>query len=338
MRVFIDAYLFNNLGDDLFVDMLLHRYPDVYFSVISHFYQKECNNVTVYHNKYLNKIRKKTPLYKGIIDKCDMSISIGGSMYIETEGTGKYPYLGENYYILGANFGPYITEEYYQKGREFFRKAKDVCFRDNYSYQLFQDLPNVRKAPDILWGLDVSDITITNRKRVIFSIISYEQKVGEGYKDNYEKLILNWINFFHQKGYEICLMSFCKIQGDEWKIEKIKQKCKIPVETYYYRGNRKEALSVLADSQIIVGTRFHANILGMLLGKTVLPIAYTDKTIHMLEDMQYEGEIVQISSSKNDDIDFYLTEEDLKRKQKIDTLKKEATKQWDMLDKKLKRK
>ena len=338
MRVFIDAYLFNNLGDDLFVDMLLHRYPDVYFSVISHFYQEECDNVTVYHNKYLNKIRKKTPLYKRIIDKCDMSISIGGSMYIETEGAGKYPYLGENYYILGANFGPYQTQEYYQKGKEFFQNAKDVCFRDSYSYYLFQNLPNVRMAPDILWGLDVSNIPITNRKRVIFSLIPYKTKVDEKYEDIYEKLILNWINFFHQKGYEICLMSFCKIQGDEWEIETIKQKCKIPVETYYYRGNRKEALSVLADSQIIVGTRFHANVLGMLLGKTVLPISYSDKTIHMLEDMQYEGKIVQIRSSKKDDIDFYLTEEDLKRKQKIDTLKREATKQWDMLDKKLKRK
>ena len=42
----------------------------------------------------------------------------------------------------------------------------------------------------------------------------------------------------------------------------------------------EEALNIMGDCQIVIGTRFHANILGLLLGKTVIPIAYSDKTIN----------------------------------------------------------
>ena len=70
-------------------------------------------------------------------------------------------------------------------------------------------------------------------------------------------------------------MSFCKNEGDEQAIEEIISKCdketKQHISKYYYKGNIKEALEELANSQIIVGGRFHANILGMLLKKAVIP-------------------------------------------------------------------
>lgn len=72
-------------------------------------------------------------------------------------------------------------------------------------------------------------------------------------------------------GYKITYMSFCKAENDELAIEKILEKLddkiKSDVETYYYRGNIRETLNVLNNANVIVGTRFHSIILGMLLNK-----------------------------------------------------------------------
>jgi colanic acid/amylovoran biosynthesis protein len=65
-------------------------------------------------------------------------------------------------------------------------------------------------------------------------------------------------------------------------------------EKYCYRGNIEEALDTIGDSQVIVGTRFHANILGFLMNKVVIPIAYSDKTTNVLSDLKFSGKIFDI--------------------------------------------
>ena len=93
--------------------------------------------------------------------------------------------------------------------------------------------------------------------------------MNDSYTSIYEKTIIDMTKYFINQGYKICYMSFCKNEGDEQAIEEIISKCdketKQHISKYYYKGNIKEALEELANSQIIVGGRFHANILGMLL-------------------------------------------------------------------------
>lgn len=177
----------------------------------------------------------------------------------------------KEYYVLGSNFGPYNNKEYYNYYKNVFEKANDVCFSDKNSYEKFKDLKNVRWAPDIVFTLDTSNISIKNNKKVVISIIDCSRKNNCEYKDSYEKKIIEISEYFIRKGYEVIMMSFCKFEGDELAIESIYSKCNDDLEQklkkYYYRGNIEEALNVMANCQIIVGTRFHANILGLLLGK-----------------------------------------------------------------------
>ena len=119
-------------------------------------------------------------------------------------------------------------------------------------------------------------------------------------------------------GYEITYMSFCKNENDEIAIERIISKLsqdeKEKVSRFYYRNNIEEALNVLGDSQIIVGSRFHANIIGLLLNKTIIPIIYSDKTINVLQDIKYQGKIIdirkieefKISDIKNEDLEYKI--------------------------------
>ena len=137
---------------------------------------------------------------------------------------------------------------------------------------------------------------------------------------------------FNKKKYKIVLMSFCKEQGDEIAINKILKQIKdCNIEKYFYDGNINEAVSIIASSSIIVGTRFHANILGILYNKTIIPIAYSDKTINVLKDMKYKGKIFDVREMSKFNVEK-LTDEDLKYKLDNIELKKEAEKHFYELD------
>ena len=341
MKVFVNAYLENNLGDDLFMDILVNRYKNHQFYALTNSYEATCSNVHKIKNKYFIKLIRKLNLKPIIANRFDLVVTIGGSVYMETSSKHKFS-LGKNpYYILGTNFGPYKTKEYFNNAHEFFKKAEDVCFREKYSYDLFSDLQNVRYASDIIFSLDVSNIKITNNKKIVFSIISCKDKINEKYTQEYEKAIISLTKFFIEKGYEICFMSFCKLEHDEEAIENILAKCdekiKEKITTYYYRGNRKEAIEILADSQIIVGGRFHANILGMLLGKTVIPMMYSDKTKNVLDDMKYEGKTIDIRNLHEFDAFKLLLEKDLQYKKDVSFQIKDAQNHFRKLDEILKK-
>lgn len=343
MKIFVNAFLENNLGDDLFVDILLNRYPQHTFYTISKDF-KPRKNLKVLSNNFLIKVIRKLSLKPILANRCDMSVVIGGSMYMEEtpQDTNKNFSLGKNpYCILGVNFGPYKTDQYYQNVHNFFSKAQDVCFREKYSYNLFKELPNVRCAPDIVFSMDTSKIPITNKKRVIFSIISCKRKISEKYEEQYQNTIIEMTRFFIEKEYEICYMSFCKDEGDEGAIEGILNKCdeniKNKITTYYYRGNIEEALEQLANSQIIVGSRFHANILGMVFGKTIIPMAYSDKTKNVLEDLNFKGKIIDIKNLEQFNIKKDLTDETLNYKIDISNAKKKAEEHFEKLDELLKK-
>lgn len=337
MRIYIDSYLDMNLGDDLFVNILTNRYPKHKFYAIAENekgYSK--GNLKVYSNKYFFKILKKFQLEKYLANRYDIVITIGGSMYIENNDNDRDFSLGKNKrYLLGINFGPYKTEKYYQNIHNMMSKVEDVCFRDKYSYNLFKDLPNTRCASDIIFSMDKSNIKITNRKRAIISIISPKDKLDEKYQEKYENKMIELIKFLDSKGYEICLMSFCKFENDEQEIENIMNKLpenyRDKVERYCYNGNIEQALNVLGDCQLIVGGRFHANIIGLVLGKSILPVLYSDKTLHVLQDMEINVPIIDIRKLDEFDVKS-LTDEQLNTHFDVEKQKKDAQRHFEKLD------
>lgn len=344
MKIYMRAYLSENLGDDLFVNILTQRYSGHKFFSITCGYDKYKNNEyyknleIVSCNKYIFRILRKYRLEKIIANRLDLVVIIGGSMYIEAneEDKDREFTIGKNkYYILGTNFGPCTSNEYLNRVKTSFEKAEDVCFRESYSYNLFKDINHVRYAPDIIFSLDTSNIKKIDSKKVIISVVLCRRKSKIEYEEAYETKIIEMTKFFTNKGYEVTLMSFCKSEGDELAIQNILDKCdeelKNRINTYFYRGNIKEAMNVLADSEIIVGTRFHANIIGMILGKTVIPITYSKKTNNVLEDMNFKGKIIDLSKLDEFDIEK-LSDEDLRYKIDINKQKEDANRHFEKLD------
>lgn len=344
-KVYLKGYLYFNLGDDLFFHIITKRYENVRFMSLTRFNYNIGKNIKfVNYNKIkiIDKIIKlfsfkKSNFESSLIKNNDMVVLIGGSMFIENHSNYSNGLFSDNkdYYILGSNFGPYKTNSFYKQYANIFSKAKDVCFRDKYSYNLFKNIPNIRMASDIAFSLDLSDINIVSEHKVIISIVDVSKKFGNDIKEKYIEKIVDMIKLFKQKNYSVTLMSFCKYEGDENAIKEIISNSNEKVDTYFYNGNIKQALEILGRCEIIVGTRFHANILGLIMNKTIIPIAYSDKTINVLNDIGFKGKIFDIRDMESFDVSN-ITDNDLSYKLDVSLQVKDSEKHFQELDKILK--
>ncbi|TCN22199.1 polysaccharide pyruvyl transferase family protein [Mesobacillus foraminis] len=322
-KILVDIYLQFNLGDDLFLDVLAKKYPECKFTV-NHLgknyddFLSKYKNVTRRKYTLLNKIGQRLKItdsitnYNELANEFDALLFIGGSIFREEEYhhslynerikiVSEFKDKNKPVFVLGANFGPYQSNEFITDYRKFFEMCDDVCFRDKYSYQLFNKLPQVRYAPDIVFQMDTSEFTRVSTENTIgFSIIDVRHKQGlsKMYNDYIESTVKS-IELCSKKGYKTCLMSFCEAEGDHEVIKCIKSRLsddtKKYVLIYEYKGNLKEALHTISTLRLFVASRFHANILALLLGIGVMPIIYSEKTTNMLKDIKADKLLINMN-------------------------------------------
>lgn len=320
-KVFLYAYDKVNLGDDLFIRTIVNRYPAATFFLWSNKENKkifeDCKNLVVIDrdskfNQFLNKVRASLSVryQERLKKKCDAVVYIGGSIFMEYPSWKNiiewWNYQSSHYpfYVVGANFGPYQSKEYKDAMGEMFINLEDVCFRDKYSYNLFQKIDTVRYAPDILFSYPMP-IVEKKKKQIYISVINCIDKEDGKYKCyalEYENMISTIINHFLNNGYYIKLVSFCKEEGDEEAVRRIKNmfcnhdRYKYIQELNYNGQNYKELLYELASSEYVVATRFHAIILSLLAKQKVFPILYSNKSKNMLKDIGFLGNSIQLAN------------------------------------------
>ncbi|MCQ6278886.1 polysaccharide pyruvyl transferase family protein [Bacillus sp. EB600] len=312
-KIFVDIYLMFNLGDDLFLDVLVKKFPNCEFTV-NYLGENYDRFLSAYPNvkkrKYslLNKIGQRLKItdsitnFHKVAEEHDALLFLGGSIFREEdyhhslykermEIAKEFKKRQKPIFILGANFGPYKTEKFLNDYYQFFKLCNDVCFRDLYSYELFKNLPQVRYAPDIIFQKNVEKykgLTINNR--VGFSIIDVRHKHGlSSYFNEYISSTIKTIELLVNRGYECYLMSFCKNEGDLEIINiiqsQLSKQALQKVATYEYQGKLEEAINLIASFKLFVAARFHANILALILGIGVMPVIYSKKTSNMLIDI-----------------------------------------------------
>lgn len=349
MKILLDMYLNKNLGDDLFLQIISNRYPDVLFYVKPYCkYKKNLYNKNVIFKRSifsltLNYISNKLHLYKYNTfnyykKRTDCIVTLGGSMFIENDKNDYektlLKYNKKNYFIIGSNFGPYSSSSFFKLYEEIFKHANDVCFRDMYSYNLFNHIKSVRQATDIVFSLKTENIKLKNEKKVVFSIINLKNRPNlKKYEQHYINFIMKAIEYFQKQNYTTILMSFCKAEGDEEIINEIYNKIKDhrSINKYFYNGNTEEAINVLSSSEYIISTRFHAMILGFLLNKKVIPIIYSKKMENIINDLKFDGCYYNITN-----IDKFVLNKDIEKIKKLnynmENLRIQANKQFEKLD------
>lgn len=361
-RVFIHAYAAGNLGDDLLIRILCERYPKVKFRMFvdaeyQHYYS-EIGNLKLYSpteriaviiDKLLKRIKNvDRGFWKILVKTADVTVHIGGSVFVQHLEDYSPAFqldetlqrLSKKIIVMGANFGPYTDESYYRKYHDLLKKYESVSFRDKYSAELFADLPNVIYAPDIAFNFKIKGKFIT-QKRVLFSVIDLKSRDGKfaihGHASEYKSFLVKMIKRYIQNGYEIELLGFCTMQGDEDAVREIAEQLNIEernkVSKSSYRGNLDECIQKFAESEIIIATRFHAVILGWLMGKQVFPIIYDQKTEKVLDDMSVTCCVSLDALQEDMDIDEVICQIEKSEAPPLNEIIKIAEKHFTVLDK-----
>jgi len=357
-RVIIYGYTRINLGDDLLIQTLSHRYPRTTFILYAPSIYKKiftpCTNIKIYSSsnyfaKFINFIGRflgKCNLYESMLARtCDACVCITGSLFIQKDKNWKsyYNYFQERkinklpFFLIGANFGPYTDDEFLNSFQRLFSTYDDICFRENYSKNIFTKLSNVRVAPDAVFTnkyiLSIGKKIKSTSKSILISLIDLSSRPALAkFERDYLSAIEYACKYFSAIGYKIKLVSFCGIEGDEIACNKILKNlgdCNSSVE--FYRGDIYKTIDILASAEIIIASRFHAMIVGWLLGKKVLPICYSKKTVHVLEDIQYNDPYIEINEMKSEDC-IYLMHKNSRYNFDFTQTISEAEKQFEKLD------
>ena len=313
--VYLHAFADVNVGDDLFIHKLVSSYPDVHFVLIARKpYRKMLAgypNLTVYEVdalplKVCKTLRLDMPLRWRIAHDCDYGVYIGGSIFIEySDWKDQHIWYrelfdNERLYIMGCNWGPHKTQQFKDNMMSVFSGVKDICFRDLYSYNSFSSLPNVRYAPDILFGLEQPS-DIKEEKQVLISLVNCLRSNVElpGFAESYNRFICGLAERFAELGYRTILCSFCEQEGDLAAAEEIhgllSPNARAHASVVNYCGTNLEQIrELIARSEYVVATRFHAMILGLAAGKKVLPMIYHMKQQKALDDLSFRGAVCDI--------------------------------------------
>lgn len=311
-----------NLGDDLFFEKLIKRYPNTLFLVYCFEYYRpffeQFENVKFYAFEEemvqkVNRIGKKLKIHDMfewlLLKRSHATVHIGGSIYQQIGDyeldyklriRRKQPF--KPFFSITCNFGAFKTQEFKLKWRKQFKKFKDICFRDKYSYNLFSDLGCVRYAPDLLFSYKHSNIE-TVQGNVVISVFNpfaahrnHPENISNAYLNVLVKTVCDLVN----SGKNVMLVGFCSFEGDGAFLhdlitalpDDVRQK--ISADNYTFQ-NKEQILSALSSAEYIIGTRLHSVILGLVMGKKVLPIAYNSKIHHILGDIGYDQTIIELN-------------------------------------------
>ena len=339
MRIFLMAYARKNLGDDLFIKMILEKYPE-------HEFFMKINNKSYLENfnKYTNlRILEGNDtdeeLYRTNEEEYDAYIYIGGSIFMEG---GKVYNLSEKFYnflercnegkkpfcYISSNYGLYYTNEYFDLTQKAFSICSDICFRDKYSYQMFKSIPTVRYAPDYIFTYKINkDKKIKNSVGV--SVI--DLKIRETLKNKeaeYLDMLTYNIKEYIEAGKKVYLFSFCENEGDEQTINTLLERFEysqniVPVR---YNGNIDEFINIYSQMEYMICARFHAMILSSISNEKMYIMSYSKKIDNVIQDLDFNLPIIhfdEINSNTKIDLKDFENIENRKIKKVI----KEAEKQ-----------
>ena len=326
-KLMLYGFYGHNLGDDMFFDMLFRRYPDVLFAVCDSSAYADLfaryNNVRLYAadsgsaikmNLFGEKFGIKNIYEKTVRSSTAGGVHFGGSIYQQIgnweqdlKDREKRKQKGKCFFGISNNFGPYHTEGYKEFWRKQFQTWNDVCFRDKYSYDLFSDIASVRYAPDALFaytGISENEQESDRPMRLGISVINLRwelRQIDPEICDAYEDFLSRLVEESLQNGLEIVLLSFCELQQDSAAMLRIVDRCKekdpeaaerIRMELYYDQID--PMMQTITQCDYILATRFHAMVLGYVLGKKVLPLCYSDKMTNVLEDLKLADHYLDI--------------------------------------------
>lgn len=328
-KVYLDIYLARNLGDDLFLEILLNRYPNVIFFVNYHgpdymdFFEKFKNLQRIRYN-IIFKVLRKFRIYNRLKDfnlfssYFDGLIFLGGGIF--REETYGYDLFDERFslvkqfksknkpvFFISCNFGPFRNDIFVDKYKKLFELCYDVCFRDLKSYNIFKNIHSVRYAPDLVFSLKKSLKFKIKDHFCGVSLINPRHKEGFGkYYSNYLIIHSNIIENLICQGYKVILFSFCEKEGDmevaKDLLNSIKKDLRTNIVIKNYELDFKTFLNDIIKCELMIASRFHAIVISLIYKIKLLPFIYNEKNSNLLNDIEFQN--ISIDFNSDSEVDY----------------------------------
>ena len=348
-RFFILAYARQNLGDDLFIYMLLRKYPEIQFFINIEKPEhaklfEDFENITIYQDVGRKLTKENANEYDGYI-------YIGGSIFMEGIGVNYtvteqlLSFMQEckkqeiPFHYVSSNFGPYKTEEYLNLTKEVMKNCASVHFRDRYSSTLFSEISTVHYAPDLAFtyipekvekkanSVGISLIDLNIRPKLIVYIEKYYEMLASNIKD------------YIKEEKDVTLFSFCKHEGDEIAIaelvSRLPSNIKEKVNILNYDGDIEYFVREYSKMEYVICSRFHAMILSAVMNQKCQILSYSDKFDNVINDLELFNNQILHFDEIGSDTKMPLSRFQKVDKEKIQLIKEEAAKQLSGVDKSL---
>lgn len=340
-KVFILAYSKVNLGDDLFIDILVNRYKNIQF------FTRAIQEKTYIYNKNANlhfKDYTLEDLVQVAAEEFDAIVYIGGSIFMEhAGGVERIKKLnaiainckknGVPFLFISSNFGPYKTPEYKREVQKLMRNITDICFRDRNSYETFNKYPSVRYAPDVVFSYNRP--VRVKKDTVGISVLNFKyRKELKFYQRKYYDVLKNSIINYIKQGKTVTLFSFCEYEGDEDSIDLIlselppRYATKIQVERY--RGKLDDFIKKYSGMEYFLCSRFHSMVLSAVFKQKVSILSYSNKILNVIYDLHLSKDYYNVSELND------IKEIELEKFEKLnlnDLVSSQAEKQFDACEK-----
>jgi len=322
----MSAYLDNNLGDDLFVDLLARRYRDHEIHLIRD--GRVTLNVDLQRHANLHTVTLKRALLE--LYSFDALVIVGGSIFQDIPAYYRYDLrrnalvtlarlLGKAVFIIGCNIGPIHS----RKGKRFTRyciaRANAISVRDSASLAFLESwqcrTPHTMGS-DLIFSYPFQPagrsssrprrlgISVVNVNRPAAEIASYIEKLAELAEAHLSKGAEQEVTFFGFNGGG-------NGQNDSVPTAAIVQRLagytrQITLQQYGPSVPIAEFLGSFGSCHTLVCSRFHSVVLALSFGIPFFPIVYSDKTLNLLHDIGYAGPVAHYLAMNELDVQATL--------------------------------
>jgi colanic acid/amylovoran biosynthesis protein len=328
MRILLSAYLDSNIGDDLFVDQLADRYRDHQFDLI-------CENpaslsIDLLRHQNIRTVGLKQALLE--LYSFDVLVIVGGSIFQDIPAYYKYDFrrnalvtlariLGKAVFIIGCNIGPIHSKVGERFTRYCFALANAVSVRDSASFALLEFWrcrTPYTMGSDLIFSYPFKlsrkispqprrlGISVVNVNRPKAETALYVQKLAELARVHLHKGVGQEVTFFGFNGGGNGQNDSLPIAAIVRQLEAYHRQIK--VQQYGPSVAISEFVESFVSCDYVVCSRFHSVVLALSFGIPFFPIVYSGKTLNLLHDIGYTGEVGHYLTMKDVDARAVLTE------------------------------
>mgnify|MGYP000031231233 CR=1 FL=1 len=197
--------------------------------------------------------------------------------------------------IIGCSVGPFVDQTAERISMIDISAYDLITVRDRYSYEFIKKnvkSANVSYYPDIVFSTPESWLPPRSGEELL-GVVVHNNVVETG--NNYafaQKLAQMCDEYIARTGKKVLLFVFdIGIEYDVLCACNVKALSKYPhmYEFMLHEDNGDTVIKNFARCKTIVSARLHGIILALRMGIPVLPVLYSDKARHMLDDLGFSG-------------------------------------------------